>query len=105
MMQKHFDDTGDVMTYADAAREVEGSLEAIAEKYLGTKKLEDKYRAKWSTSANTSEPVEQEAPESQAPSRPKTLTNELAHGRSESNTKMLSRDDSLKRMAAILRQG
>lgn len=105
VMQKHYDDVGEVMSYADAAREVESSLEAIAEKYLGTKKLEDKYRAKWSTSATTEEPVEQDKQEPPASNRPKTLTNELAHGRSESQTGLLSREESLKRMADMLRRG
>ena len=105
VMQGHYNDTGEVMSYADAAREVERSLEAIADRYLGTKKIEDRYRAKWAPSAQPDQPAEQAEPESQTPNRPKTLTNELAHGRSESNTKMLSRDESLELIARKLREG
>ena len=104
VMQGHYNDTGEVMSYADAAREVERSLEAIADRYLGTKKIEDRYRAKWAPSAQPDQPAEQAEPEA-IPNRPKTLTNELAHGRSESQTGLMSREESLKRMANLLRGG
>ena len=104
VMQGHYNDTGEVLNYADAAREVERSLEAIADRYLGTKKIEDRYRAKWAPSAQPDQPAEQAEPEA-IPNRPKTLTNELAHGRSESQTGLMSREESLKRMANLLRGG
>jgi len=104
VMQQHYNDTGEVMSYADAAREVERSLEAIADRYLGTKKIEDRYRAKWAPSAQPDQPAEQAGPEA-IPNRPKTLTNELAQSQSEASTKMLSRDESLELIARKLREG
>ena len=104
VMQQHYNDTGEIMTYADAAREVESSLEAIADRYLGAKKIEDRYRAKWAPSAQQDQPAEQAEPEA-IPNRPKTLTNELAQSRSEASTKMLSREESLELIARKLREG
>ena len=104
VMQEHYNDSGEIMSYADAAREVERSLEAIADRYLGTKKIEDRYRAKWAPSAQPDQPAEQAGPEA-IPNRPKTLTNELAQSQSEASTKMLSRDESLELIARKLREG
>lgn len=99
VMQQHYIKTKEIMEYSDAARIVEDHYEQEAEHYFGAQKLQERWKAKLA-------PAEQEASqEAAAPANnggPKTLSNKNSAQTTERDTGLLSRAESLKRMAQIL---
>ena len=102
VMQQHYIRTKEIMQYSDAAKMVEGHFESEAERYLGSKKLQDKWRA-----TSQKEPEAEEAtPEAETAksSRPKTLSNENTAKKTEPSSGALeSKEKSLERAASLLR--
>ena len=105
VMQQHYiktkgpDGRGEIMEYSAAAKVVEDHFESEAERYLGSKKIQERWKAKMA-------PAEPEAPqEAAAPANnggPKTLSNKNSAQTTERDTGMLSRAESLQRMAQML---
>ena len=99
VMQQHYIKSKEIMEYSDAARIVEDHYEQEAEHYFGAQKLQERWKAKLV-------PAEQEASqEAAAPANnggPKTLSNKNSAQTTERDGGMLSRAESLKRMAQIL---
>ena len=93
------DGRGEIMEYSAAAKVVEDHFESEAERYLGSKKIQERWKAKMA-------PAEPEAPqEAAAPANnggPKTLSNKNSAQTTERDTGMLSRAESLQRMAQML---
>ena len=102
VMQQHYIRTKEIMEYSDAAKMVEGHFESEAERYLSSKKLQDKWRA-----TSQKEPETEEAtPEAETAksSRPKTLSNENTAKKTEPSSGALeSKEKSLERAASLLR--
>ena len=102
VMQQHYIRTKEIMEYSDAAKMVESHFESEAERYLSSKKLQDKWRA-----TSQKEPEAEEAtPEAETAksSRPKTLSNENTAKKTEPSSGALeSKEKSLERAASLLR--
>ena len=71
VMQEHYNSTGQVMEFGQAAQMVEDYLEEQARSYFGSKKIAKKYKDSFGNEAKS------EAPR-QPDSRPKTLSNSVA---------------------------
>jgi len=101
VMQQHYIRTKEIMEYSEAAKMVEGHFESEAERYLGSKKLQDKWRA---TSQKEPEQKATSEAEPAKSSRPKTLSNENTAKKTEPSSGALeSKEKSLERAASILR--
>lgn len=96
VMQEHYNSSGQVLEYKQAARLVEDHLEEEARSYFGSKKIAKKYRDSFGNEAKT------EAPR-QPDSRPKTLSNSVAAvgmtTDGEAHSKPMSRDEHLDHLA------
>jgi len=71
VMQEHYNSTGQVMEFRQAAQMVEDYLEEQARSFFGSKKIANKYKDSFGNEAKS------EAPR-QPDSRPKTLSNSIA---------------------------
>ena len=101
VMQQHYIRTKEIMEYSEAAKMVEGHFESEAERYLGSKKLQDKWRA---TSQKEPEQKATSEAEPAKSSRPKTLSNENTAKKTEPSSGVLeSKEKSLERAAALIR--
>jgi len=101
VMQQHYIRTKEIMEYSEAAKMVEGHFESEAERYLGSKKLQDKWQA-----ASQKEPEQKATSEAEPAksSRPKTLSNENTAKKTEPSSGVLeSKEKSLERAAALIR--
>ena len=103
VMQQHYDNTaGEVMEYGNAAQLVEDHFMAEAERYLGSKKLQERFREldKPREESETSEAAEQ------AVKRVKTLSNDNVAKKTETSGNTLeSKEKSLERVAAMIKWG
>jgi len=102
VMQQHYIKTKEIMQYSDAAKIVEDHYEQEAEHYFGVKKLQDRWKSKLSDTKEEA-PQEEAAPANNG--GPKTLSNKNSAQTTERSTGLLSRAESLKRMAQILQGG
>ena len=101
VMQQHYIRTKEIMEYSEAAKMVEGHFESEAERYLGSKKLQDKWRA---TSQKEPEQKATSEAEPAKSSRPKTLSNENTAKKTEPSSGVLeSKEKSLERVAQLIR--
>ena len=101
VMQQHYIRTKEIMEYSEAAKMVEGHFESEAERYLGSKKLQDKWRA---TSQKEPEQKATSEAEPAKSSRPKTLSNANTAKKTEPSSGVLeSKEKSLERAAALIR--
>ena len=100
VMQEHYNSTKQVLEYGDAAKLVEDHFMAEAERYLGSKKLQERFR-------ELDKPREEsETPEAaeQAVKRVKTLSNESVAKKTETSGSTLeSKEKSLRRAAAMIK--
>ena len=93
--------TKEVLEYGDAAKLVEDHFMAEAERYLGSKKLQERFR-------ELDKPRESETPEAaeQAVKRVKTLSNgDVAKKTETSGSTLESKEKSLERVAAMIKWG
>ena len=100
IMQAHFIKNEEIMPYSDAARIAENHFEAESERFLGSKKVQEKWRAKYQHA--------EEAEETQAPADtggPKTLSNKHAAQKTEPLTGLEPKEESLRRIAQMIRWG
>ena len=104
LMRDFFNKQGKEITAQQAADLVEESLMESLSGYFGSSKLQEKFRGAMSAQEPSQEGLAEVAEEKpkRAKERPKTLTNELASGQTEKSTGLLSRDDSLQRIARML---
>tara|TARA_R100001082_G_C4364564_1_gene161208 strand:+ start:54 stop:929 length:876 start_codon:yes stop_codon:yes gene_type:complete len=105
LMREFYQKQGQQITATQAANLVEESLEESLEGYLKAEKLQKKYGLKELTSESQDTPVDDAGevePARKAQQKPKTLTNQLVSGTSEKETGMLSREQSLDRIARML---
>ena len=108
VMQEHYNRNHTVMPYEEALKLVESHFESEAQSYLGSKKLEKQWRERYGAAPATAEAeagqngegVAEAAPPAE---KPKTLTNNHSAQSVERETGLLSRSESLERMAQILR--
>ena len=101
VMQEHYNNANEVLEYGDAAKLVEDHFMAEAERYLGSKKLQDRFR-------ELDKPRESETPEAaeQAVKRVKTLSNDNVAKKTETSGSTLeSKEKSLERVAAMIKWG
>lgn len=101
VMQQHYNTTKEVMEYGHAAKLVEDHFMAEAERYLGSKKLQERFR-------ELDKPRESETPEAaeQAVKRVKTLSNnDVAKKTETSGSTLESKEKSLERVAAMIKWG
>ena len=101
VMQEHYNTTKEVLEYGDAAKLVEDHFMAEAERYLGSKKLQERFR-------ELDKPRESETPEAaeQAVKRVKTLSNGDVAKKTETSGNVLeSKEKSLERVAAMIKWG
>ena len=101
VMQEHYNNANEVLEYGDAAKLVEDHFMAEAERYLGSKKLQDRFR-------ELDKPRESETPEAaeQAVKRVKTLSNDNVAKKTETSGNVLeSKEKSLERVAAMIKWG
>ena len=100
VMQQHYNTTKEVMEYGHAAQLVEDHFMAEAERYLGSKKLQERFR-------ELDKPREEsETPEAaeQAVKRVKTLSNgDVAKKTETSGSTLESKEKSLERVAAMIK--
>tara|TARA_R100000655_G_scaffold48509_1_gene85943 strand:+ start:2256 stop:3140 length:885 start_codon:yes stop_codon:yes gene_type:complete len=100
VMQEHYNSTKEVLEYGDAAKLVEDHFMAEAERYLGSKKLQERFR-------ELDKPREEsETPEAaeQAVKRVKTLSNgDVAKKTETSGSTLDSKEKSLRRAAAMIK--
>ena len=99
VMQEHYNSTKEVLEYGDAAKLVEDHFMAEAERYLGSKKLQERFR-------ELDKPRESETPEAaeQAVKRVKTLSNGDVAKKTETSGNVLeSKEKSLERVAAMIK--
>ena len=100
VMQEHYNSTQEVLEYGDAAKLVEDHFMAEAERYLGSKKLQERFR-------ELDKPREEsETPEAaeQAVKRVKTLSNGSVAKKTETSGSTLeSKEKSLRRAAAMIK--
>lgn len=105
LMREFYQKQGQQITATQAANLVEESLEESLEGYLKAEKLQKKYGLKELTSESQDTPVDDAGevePVRKAQQKPKTLTNQLVSGTGEKETGMLSREQSLDRIARML---
>ena len=108
LMRDFYENNGREITAAQAAALVEESLEESLENYFKAEKLQKKYVLSQPTSESQETPVDdavEAEPVKKAQKKPKTLTNQLAMGASEKDTGMLSREESLERIARMIEAG
>jgi hypothetical protein len=101
VMQEHYNTTKEVLEYGDAAKLVEDHFMAEAERYLGSSKLQARFR-------ELDKPRESETPEAaeQAVKRVKTLSNgDVAKKTETSGSTLESKEKSLERVAAMIKWG
>ena len=101
VMQEHYNNASEVMEYGDAAKLVEDHFMAEAERYLGSSKLQERFR-------ELDKPRESETPEAaeQAVKRVKTLSNDNVAKKTETSGNVLeSKEKSLERVAAMIKWG
>ena len=101
VMQEHYNNANEVLEYGDAAKLVEDHFMAEAERYLGSKKLQERFR-------ELEKPRESETPEAaeQAVKRVKTLSNDNVAKKTETSGSTLeSKEKSLERVAAMIKWG
>ena len=101
VMQEHYNTTKEVLEYGDAAKLVEDHFMAEAERYLGSSKLQARFR-------ELDKPRESETPEAaeQAVKRVKTLSNGDVAKKTETSGNVLdSKEKSLERVAAMIKWG
>ena len=101
VMQEHYNTTKEVLEYGDAAKLVEDHFMAEAERYLGSSKLQARFR-------ELDKPRESETPEAaeQAVKRVKTLSNgNVAKKTETSGSTLESKEKSLERVAAMIKWG
>ena len=101
VMQEHYNNASEVMEYGDAAKLVEDHFMAEAERYLGSSKLQERFR-------ELDKPRESETPEAaeQAVKRVKTLSNDNVTKTTETSGSTLeSKEKSLERVAAMIKWG
>ena len=97
-MQSVYDRTGEILDYEAAVSQVEDHLQRDLEAYLKHEKIRSRYLSpEVKPEEAISEPAQPEL------TRPKTLTNSGTQNKTESNGKILSRQESLARMAALIR--
>jgi len=108
LMKDFYENNGREITAAQAADLVEESLEESLEGYFKAEKLQKKYGLSQPTSESQETPVDDAVgtePVKRAQKKPKTLTNQLVSGASEKDTGMLSREESLERIARMIEAG
>jgi hypothetical protein len=108
LMRDFYENNGREITAAQAADLVEESLEESLEGYFKAEKLQKKYGLSQPASESQETPVDDAVgtePVKRAQKKPKTLTNQLATGASEKDTGMLSREESLERIARMIEAG
>ena len=101
VMQEHYNTTKEVLEYGDAAKLVEDHFMAEAERYLGSSKLQARFR-------ELDKPRESETPEAaeQAVKRVKTLSNGDGAKKTETSGSTLeTKEKSLERVAAMIKWG
>tara|TARA_R110002051_G_scaffold324916_1_gene424574 strand:- start:842 stop:1705 length:864 start_codon:yes stop_codon:yes gene_type:complete len=104
LMRDFYNKQGKEISAQQAADLVEESLMESLSGYFGSSKLQEKFRGAISVQESPQEDLAEVAVEKpkKARERPKTLTNELASGQTEKSTGLLSREESLERMARML---
>jgi hypothetical protein len=104
LMRDFYNKQGKEISAQQAADLVEESLMESLSGYFGSSKLQEKFRSAMGVQESSQEDLAEVAVEKpkKAKERPKTLTNELASGQAEKSTGLLSRDESLERMARML---
>ena len=105
LMRDFYENNGREITAAQAADLVEESLEESLEGYFKAEKLQKKYGLSRPTSESQETPVDDAGevePVKKVQQKPKTLTNQLVSGASEKDTGLLSREESLERIARML---
>jgi len=102
LMRQHYIQTKEIMEYSRAAQVVEDYYESEGESYFGSKKMQDKWRAQLEPKAEEVEEATSEQAEQSTKTRPKTLSNEHAVQQTENSTGLLSREQSLERIARML---
>ena len=108
LMKDFYENNGREITAAQAADLVEESLEESLEGYFKAEKLQKKYGLSQPASESQETPVDDAVgtePVKRAQKKPKTLTNQLVSGASEKDTGMLSREESLERIARMIEAG
>ena len=108
LMRDFYENNGKEITASQAADLVEESLEESLGNYLKADKLKKKYGLEEPTSESQDTPVDdagETEPTKKAQRKPKTLTNQLVSGTSEKDTGLLSREQSLERIARMLSGG
>lgn len=105
LMRDFYENNGREITAAQAADLVEESLEESLEGYFKAEKLQKKYGLSQPASESQETPVDDAGevePVKRVQQKPKTLTNQLVSGASEKDTGLLSREESLERIARML---
>ena len=105
LMRDFYENNGREITAAQAADLVEESLEESLEGYFKAEKLQKKYGLSQPASESQETPVDDAGevePVKKVQQKPKTLTNQLVSGASEKDTGLLSREESLERIARML---
>ena len=108
LMKDFYDNNGREITAAQAADLVEESLEESLGNYFKAPKLKKRFGLIEPTSESQDTPVDDAVdalPVKKAREKPKTLTNQLVSGSSERDTGMLSREESLERIARMIEAG
>ena len=97
VMQEHYNQTQEVMDYADAARIVEDHYEAEAEKFLKVSKFEQRLKERYAAPAKTEPVAGQAQEEAQASEKEpsKTLTNAQVQRAPGDKPAKLSRQQSI----------
>ena len=105
LMRDFYENNGREITAAQAADLVEESLEESLESYFKAEKLKKKFGLAEPTSESQDTPVDDAGevePVKKVQQKPKTLTNQLVSGTGEKDTGLLSREESLERIARML---
>lgn len=108
LMREFYQKQGQEITASQAANLVEESLEESLDSYFKSDKLKKKFGLTESTSESQDTPVDaagESGPVKKAQKKPQTLTNQLVSGTSEKDTGMLSREESLERIARMIEAG
>jgi len=103
VMQEQFKLDGTVLEYEDAANMVERYYEEEAERYFKSSKLRDRYKGYWQPEPEEAQDVKPSQPAAAKKPRQKTLSNQLTSQTPARDKKLLSREESLARAAAIMR--
>lgn len=101
VMQQHYNQTKEIMEYSRAAQVVEQHFEGEAERYFGSKKIRDKWLPKADPETEQKE-ANSEAPAEATSKSPKTLSNQHAAQQTDNSTGLLSRQQSLERIARMI---